>query len=1056
MAMPVPPTLTSYLPVLLVSVTHNAVPDDSSFDTQPQAQVDYLSHDWKEEDVWRSWRSMTRQKNAIANGMRLENASWRTWWKQRNNLPTVSPETLNWLKDSDVTWLYGPLHIGNDWTDYSQRKTPKLHAGQRKTSTDALPGPYKTNVPSMPPSVPKKPILKRRSISQLLSLPPSPFFNQIDSDEEEEDMHIPSSAPPVRPPLVHTKSDTHISMRGRPFRKNSPPRIIAQDGAASQVGPTPPVAQVATLSDGSGSTSSDQDLSGGSSVDASGPAKKKHISFNTFVEQCIAIEKPKVKRSATGPTVGARFYDAYDDGSDSELGYDGEYDEPSSMYYFNDNVAIGSDSEDDDDDVLEMRTPSSRSRSNSASSMRKPPITTPLRAGTTSSRPRPPTVRRHSTDREHVTIAPIAPTLLKSTGVGNELMSLPEGKALESPKDVDLVYVPTTNHYGMSGNGANDGDVYHHRESYFSVGTASSYPRSPLPRSPAPGSSPQIPDATMPPEQQPPASLVRRSGSGTIFPAQSMVDSPMQLDDTPLEDAYDYFGGPDLGEDFSHSRAHAHRRRQRRDVRDDEVITRYAEGGAASVTNGRSRAWGTSPSPSPVESPRTPDAEMPVVVVNEVNGAVEERAERSRESSPLATPLPYRIYEQRPHADSPLVSSTAAVPVSIPRATPSHPHAHLVASSIPNYNPPLSSSTPTSGLCADPDLLSPSDVVRGRQPHSPSVSGSTTTASSSYHSSDSRSASSSRGRSSTRTSSFSDRERSGSRSRSCSRGTSSPIGSISPTGSAIGIVNGSSYAGVRSRDGRDRRRRGNGAEDERERGRDRTGRRLGDSLSPPGQSSGSSSNSPVLAEASLEKQPMISRVPSPPSSVSGSSTETASVSTVGPSAVQQHYQQSQAPESAERPKLSIHAPSAKPPAVPLPNVPSPIPEVEEEELRRSRHPTPANSPVAAFRIAVPPAQMAQPVSSPISASHGHTSGSVPRPSPKSVSTADAGDVNESPLRSPTSPTASSSSRHPSRAQRVSFDGMQEQAGTLVNRAAEIVQSARGFLGSIWSSNAASA
>jgi hypothetical protein len=28
--------------------------------------------------------------------MRLENASWRTWWKQRNKLSTVSPETLNW------------------------------------------------------------------------------------------------------------------------------------------------------------------------------------------------------------------------------------------------------------------------------------------------------------------------------------------------------------------------------------------------------------------------------------------------------------------------------------------------------------------------------------------------------------------------------------------------------------------------------------------------------------------------------------------------------------------------------------------------------------------------------------------------------------------------------------------------------------------------------------------------------------------------------------------------------------------------------------------------
>lgn len=728
---------------------------------------------------------------------------------------------------------------------------------------------------------------------------------------------------------------------------------------------------------------------------------------------------------------------------DSELGYDGEYDEPS-MYCFDDNVVIGSDSEDDDDDVLEMRTASSRSRSNSASSIRKPGLTTPFRPGSaTSTRPRPPTVRRHSTDREHVTIAPIAPTMLKSTGVGNELVSLPEGKALESPKDVDLVYVPTSNHYGVPG--SNGGEVYHHRESYFSVGTTSPYPRSPQPRSPAPGSSPQIPDAMMPPEQQPPMTLVRQSGSGSspIVSAQSMVDSPMQLDDTPLEDAYDYFGGPDLGEDFSHGygRVHAHRRRQRRDVRDEDAITRYAEGGAASVTNGRStqRAWGTSPSPSPVDSPRTPDAEMPVVVVNEVSGAVEERQERSRARCPLPAAISYRIYEQQEQRDA---SPTAAVPVPVSRVSPTHAH---LAPSIPNCNPPLSSSNPVSGLCTDSDLLSPSDVVpvRGRQPHphSPSVSGSTTTGSSSYHSSDSRSASSSRGRSSTRTSSFSDRERSGSRSRSCSRGTSSPIGSISPTGSAIGIVNGGAFAGVRCRDGRDRRRRGNGAEDSRERGRDRTGRRLGDSLSPPGQESESSSSSPVFKEATLEKQPMLNhnRAPSPPSSVSGSSTETASVSTVGPSA----YQQAQ--ESAERPRLSIHAPSAKPPAVPVPVVRSPIPELEEEEeLRRSSHPTPANSPVAAFRIAVLPAQTAQPVSSPISASHDHPSISTTRPNPKGTD-----DLSES----PTSLTATSSSRHPSRGQRRSLDGVQEHAGTLVNRAAEIVQTAaRGLLGSIWSSN----
>ena len=85
--------MATYLPVL---GSVNTVPDDSAVSDLPRGQVDYLSHEWREEDVWRSWRNMTRLKNEIANGVRLENASWRTWWKQRNGLGTVTPETLNW------------------------------------------------------------------------------------------------------------------------------------------------------------------------------------------------------------------------------------------------------------------------------------------------------------------------------------------------------------------------------------------------------------------------------------------------------------------------------------------------------------------------------------------------------------------------------------------------------------------------------------------------------------------------------------------------------------------------------------------------------------------------------------------------------------------------------------------------------------------------------------------------------------------------------------------------------------------------------------------------
>ena len=55
---------------------------------------------------------------------------------------------------------------------------------------------------------------------------------------------------------------------------------------------------------------------------------------------------------------------------DSELGYDGEYDEPS-MYYFNENVVIGSDSEDDEDDRTTQHSHTSSIASRGASNAPK-------------------------------------------------------------------------------------------------------------------------------------------------------------------------------------------------------------------------------------------------------------------------------------------------------------------------------------------------------------------------------------------------------------------------------------------------------------------------------------------------------------------------------------------------------------------------------------------------------------------------------------------------------------------------------------------------------------
>ena len=70
--------MANYLPVLLVSVSAG-MPDDASLQPLPHGQVNYLSHNWQEEDVQRLWQKTTKQKNKIVNGVGLENASWQTW-----------------------------------------------------------------------------------------------------------------------------------------------------------------------------------------------------------------------------------------------------------------------------------------------------------------------------------------------------------------------------------------------------------------------------------------------------------------------------------------------------------------------------------------------------------------------------------------------------------------------------------------------------------------------------------------------------------------------------------------------------------------------------------------------------------------------------------------------------------------------------------------------------------------------------------------------------------------------------------------------------------------
>lgn len=79
--------------------------DDNSLKQEPTMRVDYFSHNWKEEDIWSSWRYIVTKRKALSNSIRLENASWRTWSKSLAQLETISPITLDWYAGYQVSIL---------------------------------------------------------------------------------------------------------------------------------------------------------------------------------------------------------------------------------------------------------------------------------------------------------------------------------------------------------------------------------------------------------------------------------------------------------------------------------------------------------------------------------------------------------------------------------------------------------------------------------------------------------------------------------------------------------------------------------------------------------------------------------------------------------------------------------------------------------------------------------------------------------------------------------------------------------------------------------------
>ncbi|KAL5370982.1 hypothetical protein DPSP01_014555 [Paraphaeosphaeria sporulosa] len=225
--------------------TPNHIPvskDDTNLRPEPSQHVDYLTHDWKEEDIWSSWRYIVKHRIVYREHSRLENASWRQWAKSQFGLRTVTPESLNWLKESDVTWLYGPLQP-------STNRTMKQHSLK---PTGRL---FKSNS-----FLNKKTALKKRSMSEMM-LQKSIFASSL-----------VSQAASVQAPQA-----TSVSFEGRRRR----PFIGRATASYFAVIPT------YTISRDSADYFSSQSTSG---LRTPVHGERKHIRFDEKVKQCIAVE----------------------------------------------------------------------------------------------------------------------------------------------------------------------------------------------------------------------------------------------------------------------------------------------------------------------------------------------------------------------------------------------------------------------------------------------------------------------------------------------------------------------------------------------------------------------------------------------------------------------------------------------------------------------------------------------------------------------------------------------------------------------------------------------
>lgn len=352
--------------------------DDSDLVAEPSRHVDYLSHQWDVDDISKSWRYVILRRKNVANAARLENASWRTWAQRRSHLKTISPEEVNWLKESDVTWLYGPI-VDDDDHDDNDKDQPCDDSQTFNTASSVVAGDISIARKNHGP----KPILKKRTVQDMMISHLNLLKLEIATARAEQEQRRREDADAQRRREAQQKSGVSekppeyfdydvISAKLNSQYKNFP--LSASNSSvnlAAKNNPPPEESTSSTLEKvPSGHENYEPEpaiapLALQGSLSALTLSKeKRRIHFNDEVQQCIAIDEFSADE------------DEYDDHDDQDDDNDYDYGESESYIYENHGGQYGSegyeedaadnedDDEDDDDDdeggfFLRVKSPSS-------------------------------------------------------------------------------------------------------------------------------------------------------------------------------------------------------------------------------------------------------------------------------------------------------------------------------------------------------------------------------------------------------------------------------------------------------------------------------------------------------------------------------------------------------------------------------------------------------------------------------------------------------------------------------------------------------------------------